>query len=108
MIINSSKIYASSLSDTLNSGSSSLTNSTDISSFVTALLNLAIPLSVVCVVVLLVFAGYQLMTSAGNPDKLKESKEVITNAIIGFLVVLMSVAILLLISNIFDLPISGV
>lgn len=108
MIINSSKIYASSLSDTLNSSSSSLTSSTDISSFVTALLNLAIPLSVVCVVVLLVFAGYQLMTSAGNPDKLKESKEVITNAIIGFLVVLMSVAILLLISNIFDLPISGV
>ena len=69
--------------------------------------DIAIPLSVICVVLLLIYGGYMLMSSKGDPDKLQEAKQVITNAIIGFVVVLLCVAILILISNTLGLGIYG-
>ncbi len=99
-------IYANSLSDALK-GVNDLSETSDVGSFMETIISLAIPLAVFSAFVLLVFAGYQLMTSKGDPDKLKQGKEVITNAIIGLLFILMSVAILLLISNLFGINISG-
>lgn len=99
-------IYANSLSDALK-GVNDLSEASDVGSFMDSIISLAIPLAVFSVFVLLVFAAYQLMTSKGDPDKLKQGKEVITNAIIGFLFILMSVAILLLISNLFGINVSG-
>jgi hypothetical protein len=46
-----------------------------------------------------------LISSQGNPDKLREGREVLTNAIIGFFIVVLSIVILLLISNSLDLNI---
>ena len=69
------------------------------------IVKIAVPLATICVVVLVVYSGYMLMSSQGNPDKLKEGKEILTNAIIGFLVVLLSVAILLIISDTLGLSI---
>ncbi len=80
----------------------SITNESD---FVEKIVDIAVPLSVICVLILVVYAGYMLMSSQGNPDKLKEGKEILTNAIIGFLLVLLSVAVLLLISNTLQLNI---
>lgn len=97
------KVYASSLSDTLSGGVSNLSNADGVESFTSELLAFAIPLSVFCVFILLAFAAFKLMTSQGDPDKLKEGKEVITNAVIGFVFILLSVAILMLISNIFGI-----
>lgn len=105
LTIETTKIYASSLTDALLDNTDELARSEGVGDFINNLINLAIPLAVLSVFLLLAFAGYQLMTSQGNPDKLKEGKEVITNAIIGFVFILLSVAILLLISNIFDLRI---
>ncbi|MBU1120176.1 pilin [Patescibacteria group bacterium] len=62
-------------------------------------INIATPVAVIAVVLLLVYGGFLMMTSKGDPDKLQEAKQVITNAIIGFVVILLCVAILLLISN---------
>lgn len=100
------KIYANSLSDAL-SGISDVSDSTDVGSFMDSIISFAVPLAVFSVFILLALAAYQLMTSKGDPDKLKQGKEVITNAIIGFLFVLMSVAILLLLSNLFGINIGG-
>ena len=72
---------------------------------ISAIANIAVPVAVLSLIVLVVYAGYLLISSQGNPDKLKEGKEVLTNAIIGFLVVLLSVVILLLISNTLGLDI---
>ena len=72
-----------------------------------AIINFAIPLSAVSVFVLLSFAAYKLMTSQGNPDKLQDAKEQISNAIIGFIFIILSVAILALLSNILNIDISG-
>ncbi len=107
MIINSSKIYASSLSDILNNLQTQTEDSNGLGSFMEAIINFAIPLSAVSVFVLLSFAAYKLMTSQGNPDKLQDAKEQISNAIIGFIFIILSVAILALLSNILNIDISG-
>ena len=107
MIINSSKIYASSLSDILNNLQTQTEDSNGLGSFMEAIINFAIPLSAVSVFVLLSFAAYKLMTSQGNPDKLQDAKEQISNAIIGFIFIILSVAILALLSIILNIDISG-
>lgn len=71
------------------------------------IIDIATPVAVIAVVLLLVYGGFMMMTSQGNPDKLQEAKQVITNAIIGFVVILLCVAILLLISNTLGLKIYG-
>ena len=88
--------------ETLENGS--ISNESDL---VGMIVKIAVPLGVISVVLLVVYAGYLLMSSQGNPDKLKEGKDIITNAIIGFVVVLLSVAILILISNTLGLDIYG-
>jgi hypothetical protein len=67
--------------------------------FISAIVNIAVPAAILCLIVLVVYAGYMLISSQGNPDKLKEGKEVLTNAIIGFFVIVLSTVILLLISD---------
>lgn len=104
-----SKAYAASLGDTLNTSISDL-QSGSVSSkeqLVSMIVKIAVPLSVICVVLLVVYGGYMLMTSQGNPDKLQEGKQIITNAIIGFVVILLCTGILLLISNTLGLNIYG-
>jgi len=66
---------------------------------VEVIVDIAVPVAILCLVVLVVYAGYMLISSQGNPDKLREGKEVLTNAIIGFFIVVLSVVILLLLSN---------
>lgn len=102
------KAYAS-LGTTLDTQLSNLQNSNaeNPEGLVSMITGIAIPLSVICVVLLLVYGGYILMTSSGNPDKLAEGRQVITNAIIGFVVILLCVAILMLISNTLGLNIYG-
>ena len=94
------KAYAS-LGSTLSGKLEDLEGATASNSegLVTIVKNIAIPLSVICVVLLLIYGGYMLMSSKGDPDKLQEAKQIITNAIIGFVVILLCVAILILISN---------
>jgi heme/copper-type cytochrome/quinol oxidase subunit 2 len=70
-----------------------------IDSLVNTIVNIAVPIAILCLVVLVVYAGYMLISSQGNPDKLKEGREVLTNAIIGFFIVVLSVVILVLLSD---------
>jgi hypothetical protein len=71
---------------------------------VDAILQLSIPAAVMSLIALFTYAGYQMITSQGNPEKLNEAREVITNAILGFLMIALSVAILLLIQDVLQLP----
>ncbi len=101
------KVYAGSLSETLNEKVGALEG--DVGSnkeeLVGKIIDIAVPLGVASAVLLLAYGGYMLMASKGNPDKLQEARGIITNAIIGLLVILLSVAILLIISNSLDLGI---
>lgn len=94
------KAYAS-LGTTINEQITSLQGNNTVSSdaITKAIVNIATPISVVCVVLLLVYGGFLMMSSKGDPDKLQEAKQIITNAVIGFVVILLCVAVLLLISK---------
>ena len=95
------KVHAQSLGSSLGDQLNKIEDGTvtDESDLVQTIVSIAVPLGVISVVILVVYAGYLLTSSQGNPDKLKEGRDIITNAIIGFVVVLLSVAILILISN---------
>jgi hypothetical protein len=43
---------------------------------------------------LIIFGGLQMMTSAGNPEKLNEAKELVSAAITGLLLIIFSIFIL--------------
>lgn len=54
---------------------------------------------------LIVFGGFQIITSAGNPERLNEGKEIVTSAIAGLLMIIFSVFLLKIIGvNILGLP----
>jgi len=95
------KVHAQSLGSSLGDQLNKIEDGTvtDERDLVQTIVSIAVPLGVISVVILVVYAGYLLTSSQGNPDKLKEGRDIITNAIIGFVVVLLSVAILILISN---------
>ncbi|HQG57733.1 MAG TPA: pilin [Candidatus Dojkabacteria bacterium] len=76
-----------------------------ITEFVNKLIVIAIPAGVLCAIILLVYAGITIMLSKGDPDKLKESKEIITNAITGFAIIMLSIVILVIINKVLGLNI---
>lgn len=45
-------------------------------------------------VLLIIYAGFSLMSSRGNPDKIQNAREVLTSAIVGLLFVIFSILIL--------------
>ncbi len=62
--------------------------------FLDALRGILIPLGIVLGLVFFLICGYKFMTSQGQPDKMRDAKECLTSAIIGLLVVTMSVSII--------------
>jgi len=106
-------IYASSLSEILEkTGTTSETGlfgnigrEGGMDSVISVITTIALPLAGSVAIILLIVAGYKMISSQGNPDKLSDAKEMATNAIIGLIFILLSVAILALISNVFNLGI---
>lgn len=67
---------------------------TDVASLVGDVLRVLIGISGGVAVLLVIAAGYQLITSQGNPEKVKEARERLTSAIVGLLFIFFSVTIL--------------
>ncbi len=101
------KIYAASTIQEFIENIESDASSASGQDYIGTLISYVIPLSGFCVFVLLVFATYKLTMSKGDPDKLREAKDQITNAIIGFIFILLSSTILVLLSHILEINISG-
>ncbi len=98
------RAYAQSIGASLEEGLS-VDSDTNVDSLIERIVRIAVPVAVISAFALLSYGGYLLISSQGNPDKLQEARSIITNAIIGLLVVVLSVAILLIISGTFDLNI---
>lgn len=105
MSLYNTKIYASTLSELLGNFQNEAQGSQTIESFVEAIVNVALPLSGICVFLLLSFSAFKIMTSQGNPDRLKDAKDQITNAIIGFVFIVLSIVILIFISELLGINI---
>lgn len=106
-MIGASKIYASSLSELITAIENGAGGDDPLADIVSTLLNFALPLSGLCVFLLVAFASYKLMMSKGDPDKLRDAKDQITNAVIGFVFVILSAVILLLLGNILNININS-
>lgn len=54
---------------------------------------------------LILFGGFQIITSAGNPEQLNAGKELISSAIAGLLLIIFSILLLKIIGfNILGIP----
>jgi len=79
--------------------------STDPSSFVGSILGVAIGIGGGVAFLLILFGGFQILTSAGNPEQLTAGRELVTSAITGLLLIIFSIFLLKLIGyNIFGIP----
>lgn len=57
---------------------------------VTDVINTAVNFSALVLVGLLVYGGYIMITSAGDGDKVEQAQQVITNAIVGMVIVFLA------------------
>ncbi|KKW32586.1 MAG: hypothetical protein UY76_C0023G0001, partial [Candidatus Uhrbacteria bacterium GW2011_GWA2_52_8d] len=69
------------------------TTDATITVIIARLIRTAISLVGIVTVVFIVYGGFVYMTAGGNPERLKKAKGIITNAIIGLLIVFASFAI---------------
>ncbi len=67
---------------------------TKIGDFVNRLLGILIGIGAGIAVLLIIYAGYKLMTSQGNPEAIQNAKDMITSAIVGLLFIIFSIVIL--------------
>lgn len=75
------------------------------SKFVGSLLGLAIGMAGGIAFLLILFGGFQIITSAGNPEKLNAGRELIASAVAGLLFIIFSLFLLRLIGyTIFQIP----
>lgn len=73
--------------------------------FVSSILSLAIGIGGGIAFLLIIFGAFQILTSSGNPEKVKAGKELITSAIAGLLLIIFSVFILRLLgAEILEIP----
>ncbi|MCC7290348.1 hypothetical protein IT417_03815 [bacterium] len=103
-LIPTGKVHADALGEIVAGQINNVTQQQDLTGLVNALVSLSVPLGVLAAMALMSYAGYVMITSQGNPEKLGEAREVATNAIIGFALIALSVAILLLIQNTLNIP----
>lgn len=57
------------------------------------IINVVLSLFAIILVGLIIYAGFLWMTSAGNEEKIAQAKRIITNAVIGLVIVMSSLAI---------------
>ena len=62
----------------------------NIGSIVSSFLNYLFPLAGILLLLYLIFGGFSLMTSGGDPKAVQAAKSKITNALIGFIIVFTS------------------
>lgn len=68
--------------------------STTVPGFVTFLLGYILGLAGLVAFFLIIIAGFQILTSAGNPEKLEGAKQLLTAAVLGLFFIIFSVVIL--------------
>ncbi|HEX7042527.1 MAG TPA: pilin [Patescibacteria group bacterium] len=81
------------------------TISTNINDVVMTIFKLILGIAGGVAAVLIIASGYEMMTSQGNPEKVKAARERLTSAIVGLLFIIFSVAILQIIGvDVLQLP----
>jgi cytochrome bd-type quinol oxidase subunit 2 len=82
-----------------NSGGTGLPNNSSASSIILQVINVALAVAGLVAVLFLLIGGFRYITSAGNEETAEQAKKIITNAIIGIVVIILSFVIVRVISN---------
>lgn len=80
-------------------GNTGLPNDTSVSGFILKIINIALTVAGLIAVLFLIIGGFRYITSAGNEETAEQAKKIITNAIIGIVVIILSFVIVRVISN---------
>lgn len=84
---------------TPSSSGTGLPNDTSLSGFIMKIINIALTIAGLIAVLFLIIGGFRYITSAGNEETAEQAKKIITNAIIGIVVIILSFVIVRVISN---------
>ncbi len=79
----------------------------DIGSIINELLKYVFVLAGLVLFILLIVGGFGLLTSGGNPDKMKAAQGKITSAVIGFVIIFISYWLMRILEIIFGISILG-
>ena len=74
---------------------------------ISTLFSYSIPIAGILMLLMIIFGGYQLMTSGGEPEGIQSAKSKITLGIVGFLIVFSSWFIIRIIEVVFGIDILG-
>ena len=75
------------------------------SGFITAMFRIVLGISGGIALLLVIFSGYRMIASRGNPEKVQEARERLTSAIVGLLFIIFSLVILQIIGvDILQIP----
>lgn len=80
-------------------GTTGLPCQTSVSEFILRIINIALTVAGLIAVLFLIIGGFRYITSAGNEETAEQAKKIITNAIIGIVVIILSFVIVRVISN---------
>lgn len=80
-------------------GGTGLPNDTSVSGFILKIINIALAVAGLIAVLFLIIGGFRYITSAGNEETAEQAKKIITNAIIGIVVIILSFVIVRVISG---------
>jgi len=81
-------------------GQGGLAGSSSLSEIITMVIKALLYLSGVIAVVMVIVGGFWYMTSAGNTEQAEKGQTALTNAVIGLIVVLLSYAIVTVLTNV--------
>jgi hypothetical protein len=84
---------------TPNCGNTNLPCDTSVSAFILKIINIALAVAGLVAVLFLIIGGFRYITSAGNEETAEQAKKIITNAIIGIVIIILSFVIVRVIST---------
>jgi hypothetical protein len=69
------------------------------SALMTTIINIALAISGTFAVIFIILGGFLMLTSAGNEEQAEKGRKVLTNAVLGLVVIIMSFALVKIITN---------
>ncbi len=76
----------------------------DLGQILTSLIDMATILALSIAVIMILIAGYMMMTAGANAEQFKNGQRTITYAIVGLIIVFLSKGIIAIVRNIVGLP----
>ncbi|MEJ0021718.1 MAG: pilin [Candidatus Doudnabacteria bacterium] len=84
---------------TIPNSTGGLPNNSNFTSIILQVINVALAVAGLIAVLFLIIGGFRYITSAGNEETAEQARKIITNAIIGIVVIILSFVIVRVISN---------